>query len=101
MATSSPFATLQVYIRHPFPLPGTGGIRPFDGVNITDWLDTVEDIYSEYNTTDEEKRTKIPWYYTGNVGDTVKLMKEWHKEGYSYATFWKALLKEYKRYDRQ
>jgi hypothetical protein len=101
MAASSPFTTPQVYIRHPFPLPGTGGIRLFDGVNITDWLDAFEDICTEYNTTDEEKRTKIPRYCTGNVGDAVKLMKEWHKEGYNYVVFRKALLKEYKRYDRQ
>ena len=58
------------------PLLGSKGMLLFEGVNATKFLDQFDNVYKEYFVANKDKLTRLPRYYSWNIGDAIKSMKE-------------------------
>ena len=52
------------------------GIPLFEDTNATKFLDCFDNLCKEYLVVDQDKLAKLLWYYSRNIGDTIKSLKE-------------------------
>ena len=81
----------------PMPLLGSAGVPVFDGQDVTVFLEQFEELCEEYGIMDEQKVMKLLKYCEWEVGEVIKMLKEWEMK--DYCALVKAVLNEYKEYD--
>jgi hypothetical protein len=71
-----PVTYRMLIVRIPIPLPGAIGIPLLEGANATEFLKRFEDLCKEYSLSNEDRFTRLPRYYSRNVGDIIKSLRE-------------------------
>jgi hypothetical protein len=81
------------------PLPGALGAPNFEGKNVTEFIQRMEDLFEDCRVGEGEKRGKIVRYCSRDVRRRIERMPEFQEERFRLPGFIKALKFQYRDHD--